>query len=224
MITIHNLTQGYKKKTVLDDVSLHIQQNERCALIGRNGAGKSTLIHSILGLLPIRQGQITLHGVSNQKTDWKRYVSYLPEKFQLYSQLADEGNLHFFATLAGHKLEQKRMEEALLAVDLWKDRQRRIKEYSKGMLQRLGLALMLYFDTEIFILDEPTSGLDPMGRESILNILRSLQNKTILLSSHHLEEIKQICTHVAYLEDGVITKYSMDQFLQRVEIAKAKAQ
>ncbi len=80
------------------------------------------------------------------------------------------------------------------------------------MLQRLGLAIMLYYDADLLILDEPTSGLDPLGRAEVLMILRSLPNKTILLSSHHIDEVRQLCTHVAYLENGKITKYRIEEF------------
>lgn len=98
-------------------------------------------------------------------------------------------------------------------VSLWEDRHNQVKGYSKGMLQRLGLCVMLYYDTDVLILDEPTSGLDPLGREEILQILKSLSGKTIFMASHHMDEIKQICSHVAFLEDGKMTKYTVDEFL-----------
>ncbi|MDQ1000114.1 ABC-type multidrug transport system ATPase subunit [Neobacillus niacini] len=82
------------------------------------------------------------------------------------------------------------------------------------MLQRLGLAITLYQDSSILILDEPTSGIDPMGRKEILEVLKSLHDKTILLSSHHLDEIRQVCTHVAYLNNGSMEKYTVEEFLQ----------
>src|SRR5690625_7714019 len=88
-----------------------------------------------------------------------------------------------------------------------------INSYSKGMLQRLGLAVMLYYDSDIIILDEPTSGLDPIGREEILRIINQLEDKTILMASHHFEEIRQVCTHVALLENKRITKYTVKAFL-----------
>ena len=88
-----------------------------------------------------------------------------------------------------------------------------MKDYSKGMLQRLGLAVTLYQDAPILILDEPTSGLDPLGRRDILEVLKSLRGKTILLSSHHMDEIKQICTHVAFLENNKLEKFTVDEFM-----------
>lgn len=214
MINIENVSQGYyQKKKVLKDINLIVEKNEHCALVGRNGSGKSTLIHTMLGLLPIKNGTITLGGYSNKNQSWKKIVSYLPEKFHLYPHLTGLENMSFFASLIG-KVDEKRIEEKLRIVSLWDDRNEFIRSYSKGMLQRLGLAVILYYDSDIIILDEPTSGLDPIGRQEILTIIGSLKNKTVFMASHHIDEIKKVCTHVAYLEDGKITKYTMDEFLQ----------
>lgn len=212
MIKIENLSQSFQKKQVLHDVNLVVNKNERCALVGRNGAGKSTLIHLMLGLLRIKQGSITLGGYSNKKQQWKKIVAYLPEKFHLYPHLTGYENMLFFASLADKKVNEQLIEEKLQAVSLWDDRDYPIKGYSKGMLQRLGLSVILYYDTDIIILDEPTSGLDPLGREEILTILKGLENKTVFMASHHFDEIRQICTHVAFLEDGKITKYTVGEF------------
>ncbi|MGA9227228.1 MAG: ABC transporter ATP-binding protein [Mesobacillus sp.] len=213
MIEIKGLTQSYKNKQVLKDINLTIEKNEYCALVGRNGAGKSTLIRSILGLQAVKNGEITLGGYSNKKGDWKKIVSYLPEKFHLYPHLTGEENMRFFASLGSNDIDEKKIEEKLKLVSLWDDRNNQVKGYSKGMLQRLGLCVMLYYDTDVLILDEPTSGLDPLGREEILQILKSLTGKTIFMASHHMDEIKQICTHVAFLEDGQMTKYTVDEFM-----------
>lgn len=212
MIEVRDLVQGYTDKLVLDGVNLEINPFERCALVGRNGAGKSTLIHSMLGLLPYQHGEIRLRGIPTPQQQWKRYVSYLPEKFQLYPNLTGWENLNFFSTVGGQALDVPRAEEVLESVRLLDDSDRQAHTYSKGMLQRLGLALMLYYDTEIIVLDEPTSGLDPVGREEILSIIKNLTDKTILMSSHHFDEIRQVCTHVASLENGQITKYSLQDF------------
>ena len=213
MIKVVQLSQSYDKKKVLDTVNLHVKKNERCALVGRNGSGKSTLIHSMLGLLPMKKGTVTLNGHSNRSQIWKQHVSYLPEKFHLYPHLSGWENMLFFAALVG-KTNEKKLEEKLKSVSLWEERHTQINGYSKGMLQRLGLAVMLYFDTEIIILDEPTSGLDPIGRKEILSIIQGLANKTVFMASHHIDEIQQVCTHIAFLENGTITKYTVDEFLQ----------
>ncbi|WP_339253025.1 ABC transporter ATP-binding protein [Sporosarcina sp. FSL W8-0480] len=214
MINLQNVTYAYQKKKVLDDINLHIEINERCALVGRNGAGKSTMIKTMLGLQPMQKGTISLGGISNKKQGWKKIVSYLPEKFHLYPHLTGEENIRFFASLDAKKIDEERIIEMLKMVSLYESRGEQITGYSKGMLQRLGLAVILYYDSDIIILDEPTSGLDPMGRKEILQIIKSLENKTILMASHHLSEIEKVCTHVAYLENGKVTKYTIEEFIR----------
>lgn len=215
MITVKNLNQSFGDKVVLDDISMEIHQNEICALVGRNGAGKSTFINSLLGLLPVSKGSITINGVavSAKSQGWKKSIAYLPEKFMLYPLLTGYENMKFFAEAVAPKADESRIESVLKSVRLWDDRDKQIKKYSKGMLQRLGLAVTLYQDSKILILDEPTSGIDPIGRVEILEVLKSLHDKTILLSSHHLDEIKQICSHVAYLNEGKMTKQTVAEFL-----------
>lgn len=216
MIEIQNLSQSFGKKLVLDDVHLTIEKNEICALVGRNGAGKSTLINSLLGILPIKKGTVKINGVetSQKKRRATNEIAYLPEKFMLYPMLTGMDNMLFFARAVSNKVDEARIEQLLKSVNLWEDRQSVITGYSKGMLQRLGLAVTLYQDSNILVLDEPTSGLDPIGRKEVLDTLKSLNDKTILLSSHHLDEIKLLCTHVAFLEDHEITKYTVEDFLQ----------
>jgi ABC-2 type transport system ATP-binding protein len=216
MITVSNLNQSFGKKLILESINIEMNKHEICALVGRNGAGKSTFINSLLGLLPVKQGTITINGVQVTKKnhDWKKAIAYLPEKFQLYPMLTGLENITFFAEAACKTVDQDRIESVLKSVSLWGDRTVQVKKYSKGMLQRLGLAITLYQDSSILILDEPTSGIDPMGRKEILEVLKSLHDKTILLSSHHLDEIKQVCTHVAYLNNGKMEKYTVEEFLQ----------
>ena len=216
MITVTNLNQSFGKKLILESINIEINKHEICALVGRNGAGKSTFINSLLGLLPVKQGSISINGVQVTKKnhDWKKAIAYLPEKFQLYPMLTGLENITFFAEAVATTVDQERVESVLKSVSLWEDRNVQVKKYSKGMLQRLGLAITLYQDSSILILDEPTSGIDPMGRKEILEVLKSLHDKTILLSSHHLDEIKQVCTHVAYLNNGKMEKYTVGEFLQ----------
>ncbi|MDQ0974377.1 ABC-2 type transport system ATP-binding protein [Neobacillus niacini] len=216
MITVSGLNQSFGKKIILENINIEIHKNEICALVGRNGAGKSTFINSLLGLLPVKQGSISINGfqVTKKNHDWKKAIAYLPEKFQLYPMLTGMENITFFAEAVSKAVDQERIENVLKSVSLWDDRDVQVKKYSKGMLQRLGLAITLYKDSSILILDEPISGIDPMGRMEILEVLKSLHDKTILLSSHHLDEIRQVCTHVAFLNNGKMEKYTVEEFLQ----------
>ncbi|MBB6445508.1 ABC transporter ATP-binding protein [Bacillus benzoevorans] len=216
MIGIQQLTQMYGTKLVLDHVDLFIAKNEVCALIGRNGAGKSTLINCLLGLLPVKKGKITINDkLASGKKRPLGDIAYLPEKFALYPTLTGMENMIFFAQVSGKKADEERIAQILQSVRLWDDRNAPVKSYSKGMLQRLGLAITLYQDAPILILDEPTSGLDPMGRREVLEVLRSLHDKTILLSSHHMDEIKQICSHVAFLNEHKLEKYTVEDFMKQ---------
>ncbi|WP_243291382.1 ABC transporter ATP-binding protein [Bacillus sp. FJAT-47783] len=215
MIEITKLTQSFGKKLVLDNVNLTIQANEICALVGRNGAGKSTLINSLLGLLPFKQGSIRVKGIDiSKKKRASNEIAYLPEKFMLYPSLSGLENMLFFAQVGSKKVDMERIKQLLISVSLWEERNKPIKNYSKGMLQRLGLAITLYQESDILVLDEPTSGIDPMGRQEILQVLKSLNEKTILLSSHHLDEIRQLCTHVAFLDNHQIEKFTVAEFLK----------
>lgn len=220
MIEVKGLTQSFGKKLVLDHVDLTIEKNEICALVGRNGAGKSTFINSLLGLLPTSEGTIRINGTEREKKrkTRKNEIAYLPEKFMLYPSLTGLENMIFFAETGEGKTDSRRMEEILRAVRLWGDRNITIKNYSKGMLQRLGLAVTLYQNSDILVLDEPTSGLDPIGRKEILEVLKALSGKTILLSSHHLDEISKVCSHVAFIEDGKIDKFSIGDFLMNEKL------
>ncbi|HLS59767.1 MAG TPA: ABC transporter ATP-binding protein [Virgibacillus sp.] len=217
MIEVKNVTQSFQKRIILEQVNLHVEKNERIALVGRNGAGKSTLIHTVLGILPLKKGTITLAGHSIKDQEWKKNVAYLPEKFHLYPHLTGLENILFFAALDHKRVDEQEVESKLRMVSLWDDRNQQISSYSKGMLQRLGLAVMLYYDSDIIFLDEPTSGLDPIGRTEILQIIHELTNKTIVMASHHLEEVKQVCTHVAFLDGRKLTKYTVEEFLSVFE-------
>lgn len=210
MIEVKDLSQSFGSKLVLDNVNITINKNEICALVGRNGAGKSTFLHSLLGLLPVKKGQILINGKQRNTKE----IAYLPEKFMLYPSLTGLENMTFFAGVTSKAIDEAKIEQLLKSVRLFDDRGQTVKGYSKGMLQRLGLAITLYQEASILILDEPTSGIDPMGRKEILEVLKSLQNKTILLSSHHLDEIQQVCTHVAYLEDTRMKKYTVAEFME----------
>jgi ABC-2 type transport system ATP-binding protein len=219
MISVSGLSQSYGNKEILNDISLSIDKNEVCALVGRNGAGKSTFINSLLGLIPIKKGEILVNDKRRKNNKrWKNEIAFLPEKFMLYPSLTGYENIVFFAQAGTGEADEAKIEQILKSVGLWESRSMAIKGYSKGMLQRLGLAITLYQESDILILDEPTSGIDPMGRKEILEVLRSLKGKTILLSSHHLDEIKQICTHVAFLDNGKITKYTVADFFKTQEL------
>ncbi|UBH08793.1 ABC transporter ATP-binding protein [Macrococcus armenti] len=215
MIDVQGLSHRYGDKEVLEDINFHIEKHEKIGLIGRNGAGKSTLLKLMLNMEKIQKGTVTFNGESNKNEKWKASVSYLPEKFKLYQSMTPLENLKFFNGLIKKKFEYQNAEEVLNKVGLLDDKNTRINQFSKGMLQRLGIAITLMYDTEIIILDEPTSGLDPIGRKEILDLINLMKDKTILMSSHHYEEVKEVCSHVLLLDNKKINKMDMLTFEQQ---------
>lgn len=221
MIDVQGLSHHYGDKEVLDDINFHIDKHEKIGLIGRNGAGKSTLLKLMLNMEKIQKGTVTFNGESNKNEKWKASVSYLPEKFKLYQSMTPLENLKFFNGLIKKKFDYQDAEEVLNKVGLLDDKNTRINQFSKGMLQRLGIAITLMYDTEIIILDEPTSGLDPIGRKEILDLINLMKDKTILMSSHHYEEVKEVCSHVLLLDNKQINKMDMLTFEQQyLEVPK----
>lgn len=221
MIKVENLNYSYDDKVVLQDINFELKPGGKYALIGRNGAGKSTLIKLILNLRKSQSGKLSINGIPHQSKKWKREVSYLPEKFAMYPQLTGLENLKFFGHLSDQKFDLERAKQVMRDVNLDPDSPLPVKAYSKGMTQRLGLATIIYQDSSLIILDEPTSGLDPVGRRDILNIIKNLKGKTILMSSHHFEEVKFTCDSVLSLEDKKIslmtTEAFENEFLMEVE-------
>ena len=212
MIKVENLNYKFDDKVVLEDINFELEPGGKYALIGRNGAGKSTLIKLILNLRKSQSGKITINGIPHRSKKWKRGVSYLPEKFALYPQLTGFENLEFLGHLSEKKFDIEHAKQVMRDVNLDPDSPLPVKAYSKGMTQRLGLATIIYQDSGLIILDEPTSGLDPVGRRDILNIIKNLEGKTILMSSHHFEEVKLTCNSVLSLEDKKISLMTTEEF------------
>lgn len=198
----------FKKSKVraVNDVSLSIQAGEVYGLIGPNGSGKSTTMKALLGLLAPTSGSCHVFGRNSLKTDSRQEIGFLPENPYFYKHLNGEETLRFYGKLCGirgKKLRQ-RVDEMLDLVSLQDARQRRIGGYSKGMLQRIGLAQALIHEPRLVILDEPTAGVDPVGSRMIRDLIVSLkeQGVTVFLCSHLLEQVQEICDHVGIIFKG----------------------
>lgn len=225
VIEIRNLTKVYrdfwgrKKVQALNALSLDVHRGEVFGLLGPNGSGKTTTLKLLLGLLFPTEGEIRILG--RPATDIKKNekIGYLPEESYLYRFLNAEETLDFYGKLFGlSSAERKRRSDELIRlVKLDHARRRQIKEYSKGMTRRIGLAQALINDPEIIFLDEPTSGLDPNGRKDVKDLIQHLKNqgKTVVLCSHLLAEIEDVCDRVAILYNGELKLLgSVDQLLQ----------
>jgi ABC-2 type transport system ATP-binding protein len=190
----------------LDALDLKVARGEVFGLLGPNGSGKSTTMKLILGLLKPSAGSVTIFGQAAGSMEARRRLGFLPENPYFPTFLTGREVLRYYGKLSGlsgRRLEE-RMEELLELVDLQESRHRRLKTYSKGMLQRIGLAQALLHDPDLLLLDEPTAGVDPLGSRQIRDIILGLKKrgKTIIFSSHLLEQVQEVSDRVAILHLG----------------------
>jgi len=208
-IETKNLMRTFSRGRVvaLKDVSIKVGTGRIFGLLGPNGAGKTTFIKILLGLLKPHQGSAMLFDVPVHLPSARNKVGYLPENHRFPGFLSGMDVLHYCARLSGLSDKHRRMQRAemlLKRVNMWEWRKTKIRKYSKGMLQRLGLAQALIHDPDLIFLDEPTDGVDPIGRKEIRDLLQELNadGKTIFLNSHLLSEVEMICDEVAILNHG----------------------
>ncbi len=197
--------RGVKLRAV-DNLSLRIEPGQVYGLLGPNGSGKSTTIKIILGLLEPTTGECRVFGVPGGRVEARLDVGYLPESPYFYRHLTGRELLRFYARICGlgGATLLPRIAEVLAWVGLTEAADRRVGTYSKGMLQRIGLAQALVHDPRLVILDEPTAGVDPVGAAAISELILKLkaQGKTVLITSHLLAQIEDICDRVAILDRG----------------------
>lgn len=209
ILEISNLRKSYNKKNVLDIDSLSIEEGSIYGLIGKNGAGKSTLMKIILGLVEKDSGTVQIFGkevnIKNQK-DFNKHLGGLIENPSFYDHLTGYENLEIICQLKG--IEKTEILKTLELVGLNNVRDKKAKEYSLGMKQRLGIAIALIGNPKLLILDEPINGLDPQGIEEMRNLFKKIVSNTstsILISSHILDEIEKIATHIGIIKEGKLT-------------------
>jgi ABC-2 type transport system ATP-binding protein len=212
LIETRNLSKVYRdfwgrqKKVALRALNLQIQRGEIFGLLGPNGSGKTTTIKLLLGLLFPTSGDAFLFGAPAGQVRKNERIGYLPEESYLYRFLNAEETLDFYGRLFDMTpaRRRKKAQELIEMVGLTADRKRVLKEYSKGMRQRIGLAQALINDPELIILDEPTSGLDPLGTRWMKDLILELRakNKTILMCSHRLDDVQDVCDRIAILYEG----------------------
>ena len=208
MLQISDLSIKFKDKEVLKGLNLNVPTNSVFGFVGKNGAGKTTTMKIILGLLKPDNGKVYVNGeeVSYGYTYTNKYIGFLPDVPEFYSFMTAEEFLKFCADITEIKKEEinNRIKEVLTLVGL-ENEKHKIKGFSRGMKQRLGIAQALLNKPKLLICDEPTSALDPIGRKEILDILKSVSSETtVLFSTHILSDVERICTDVAIINDGVI--------------------
>jgi ABC-2 type transport system ATP-binding protein len=212
IVETRNLTKVYrdfwgrKKKTALNALDLQIKKGEIFGLLGPNGSGKTTTIKLLLGLLFPTNGEATVFGMPAADVRKNERIGYLPEESYLYRFLNAEETLDFYGRLFDMPpdVRKRRAADLIRLVGLEQDRRRTLREYSKGMRQRIGLAQALINDPELVILDEPTSGLDPLGTRWMKDLILDLKKKgkTILMCSHRLDDVQDVCDRIAILYGG----------------------
>lgn len=217
-IFIEHLTKTYKpvwpwqkSATVLSDVSFSVRRGEIFGFLGHNGAGKTTTMKILLGLLSATGGRLELLGAPASDVTVHSRLGYLPEAPYFYDYLSAEEFLSFYGRLAGLPREavEQRIPHLLGQVGLVEARHKQLRKFSKGMLQRIGLAQALVHDPELVILDEPMSGLDPIGRKEVRDLILNLrdQGKTVFFSSHIVSDVEMICDRVCILVKGRVRAF-----------------
>ena len=211
MISVKNITKTFKNFEALKNLSIEVVEGEIYGLLGSNGAGKSTTINILLGFLDPKSGEACINGF-NATTDTnkaRKHIGYIPENVNLYPYLTGIENLNYFCKLAGKNYNQDKLEEILVecGLDLISTN-KKINTYSKGMRQKVGIAIALAKEASVYLLDEPASGLDPLASTELSSILKKLSNggAAILMASHDIFRVRETCNRIGILKNGVLVK------------------
>ncbi len=218
-LEIISLTKKFGEQTALNNVNISIGKNEIIGLLGPNGAGKSTLMKSIVGVLKIDDGQIVFNGkdITEHEIESKKNIGFLPENNPLYLEMYVREYLNFVANL--HKIPASRVDEVIELVGITPEKSKKISQLSKGYKQRVGLAQAILHQPDLLILDEPTNGLDPNQIIEIRNVIKEIgKEKTVILSTHIMQEVEALCSRVILIHKGNIVMDSpIEEFKGKFE-------
>ena len=213
-LQIIDLTKNFGEQTALNNINLNIKKNEIVGLLGPNGAGKSTLMKSITGVLKIETGQILFQGkdISQSPIESKKNIGFLPENNPLYQDMFVKEYLNFVANI--HKISSKIVNEVIDLVGITPEKSKKISQLSKGYKQRVGLAQAIIHQPDLLILDEPTNGLDPNQIIEIRNLIKEISlEKTIILSTHIMQEVEALCSRVILIHKvNILQDCSIEDF------------
>ncbi len=207
MISTNNLTKKYDQLIALDQLNLNVEQGDIFCLLGANGAGKTTTINLLLGFIKPTSGSASIDGMDvleNNKAT-KKILAYIPENLMLYPSLSAVENLDYFSGIAGKRFSSSELEAYLSEAGLQQGAfKKRIASFSKGMRQKVGIAIALAKDAKALLLDEPTSGLDPKASNEFGELLQKLRDKGVatLMATHDLFRAKEVATHIGIMKDG----------------------
>ena len=206
-IIVDQLTKVYGEQTAVNQISFSVQSGEIVGFLGPNGAGKSTTMKMLTCFIPQTSGKASVCGFDTEKNslDVRRNVGYLPEHNPLYPEMYVKEYLEFAARLNGMKNADKRIEDMIAMTGLTLERRKKIGQLSKGYRQRVGLAQAMLHDPKVLIMDEPTSGLDPNQLAEVRSLIKNIRKeKTVILSTHIMQEVQAICSRVIIINKGKI--------------------
>ncbi len=204
-IKVRNINKSINDRKILDNINFDVYEGEIVGLVGPNGAGKSTLLKIMSGLYPYNNGVIEYFEIDLKKNYEKAMsmVGTLIESPDLYKNLSGKDNLEIFKSMF-KGVDEDRINEIVKIVEIEKHLGKKFKTYSLGMKERLGIAASLINKPKILILDEPTNGLDPIGVNKIMNLIKTMKNTTVIISSHMLTEIEKLCDKIIFINEGKI--------------------
>ncbi len=208
MIRLKKVSKSFKENKALDNLTLSVDSGEIYGLLGANGAGKSTTLNLLLGFIKAESGSIEILDSEKKKIN-KDQIGYIPENVNLYPYLSGKENLDYFCKLAGLKFDSSQLSNLLMDCSLDIDAHNKLtSEYSKGMRQKVGIAIALAKNASIYLLDEPASGLDPMASNELSEILKKLSSRgaTILMASHDLFRVRETCDKIGIIKNGSLIK------------------
>jgi ABC-2 type transport system ATP-binding protein len=211
MIQINELTKKYGDSTALDKLNISITKGEIFGLLGANGAGKSTTINTLLGFVIPDSGNVKINEIDTVKNaqETRKLIGYIPENVNLYPYLSGLENLDYFCKLAGLKYNKSELQDFLRTCGLEKIAHvKKVSGYSKGMRQKVGIAIAYAKKAQVYLLDEPASGLDPLASNELSLLLKKLaaEGATILMASHDIFRVREVCNRIGILKNGILVK------------------
>ncbi|NJK83472.1 MAG: ABC transporter ATP-binding protein [Saprospiraceae bacterium] len=225
MIQIHQVNKSFKGSPAVQNLTLSVKEGEILGLLGANGAGKSTTINMLLGFLAPDSGTVEIQekDTFKQAQEVRKLIGYIPENVNLYPYLSGIENLDYFCRLAGLKYSKTELQNFLSTCGLQTEaHHKKVSDYSKGMRQKVGIAIAYAKKAKVYLLDEPASGLDPLASNELSELLKKLaaEGATILMASHDIFRVREVCHRIGILKKGTLVKELKSEEVSANELEK----